>query len=161
MRSDGHVPGALDEISKPVVVAQLRAGRGRGHGMIIGLSLTPLNSSRTSRAAAHVRQAAAVTTTRAGRCRMSVETAPLGGPAMTIPTSVAALLERFFTQRLMQQRQASPHTISSYRDTFRQFLKFVQQRVHKLPSRLHFEEIDAPLLERTRLTSLWLLPYSC
>jgi site-specific recombinase XerC len=41
---------------------------------------------------------------------------------MTIPTSVAALLERFFTQRLMQQRQASPHTISSYRDTFRQFL---------------------------------------
>ena len=35
-----------------------------------------------------------------------------------------ALLERFFTQRLMQQRQASPHTISSYRDCFHQFLKF-------------------------------------
>ncbi len=46
----------------------------------------------------------------------------------------------------MQQRQASPHTISSYRDTFRQFLKFVQQRLHKLPSRLNFEEIDAPLI---------------
>ena len=56
------------------------------------------------------------------------------------------LLERFFTQRLMQQRQASPHTISSYRDTFRQFLKFVQQRLHKSPSRLNFEEIDAPLI---------------
>jgi len=37
---------------------------------------------------------------------------------------LAALLERFFTQRLMQQRQASPHTISSYRDCFHQFLKF-------------------------------------
>ena len=37
---------------------------------------------------------------------------------MTAP-SLAPLLERFFTQRLMQQRQASPHTISSYRDTFR------------------------------------------
>jgi site-specific recombinase XerD len=65
---------------------------------------------------------------------------------MTTPASFAALLERFFTQRLMQQRQASPHTISSYRDTFRQFLKFVQQRVHTPPSRLIFEEIEAPLI---------------
>jgi site-specific recombinase XerD len=65
---------------------------------------------------------------------------------MTTSTSLAPLLERFFTQRLMQQRQASPHTISSYRDTFRQFLKFVQQRLHKSPSRLNFEEINAPLI---------------
>lgn len=65
---------------------------------------------------------------------------------MTTPTSFAALLQRFFTQRLMQQRQASPHTIRSYRDTFRQFLKFVQLRLHQLPSRLTFEEIDAPLI---------------
>lgn len=61
-------------------------------------------------------------------------------------TSLAPLLERFFTQRLMQQRQASPHTISSYRDTFRQFLKFAQQRLHQPPSRLNFEQIDAPLI---------------
>jgi site-specific recombinase XerD len=65
---------------------------------------------------------------------------------MTTKTSLAPLLERFFTQRLMQQRQASPHTIRAYRDTFRQFLKFVQQRLHKPPSRLNFEEIDAPLV---------------
>ncbi len=65
---------------------------------------------------------------------------------MIIPTTLAPLLQRFFTQRLMQQRQASPHTISSYRDTFRQFLKFVQQRLRKPPSRLSFEEIDAPLI---------------
>ena len=32
IRREGHVPGALDEISKPVVVALLRAGRGRRHG---------------------------------------------------------------------------------------------------------------------------------
>jgi site-specific recombinase XerC len=43
---------------------------------------------------------------------------------MNTPINFAALLERFFTQRLMQQRQVSPHTIRSYRDTFRQFLKF-------------------------------------
>ena len=65
---------------------------------------------------------------------------------MTTQASFAPLLERFFTQRLMQQRQASPHTISSYRDTFRQFLKFIQQRLQKPPSRLNFEEIDAPLI---------------
>lgn len=65
---------------------------------------------------------------------------------MSISTPVAPLLERFFTERLMQQRQASPHTIGSYRDTFRQFLKFAERRLHRPPSRLTFEEIDAPLV---------------
>ena len=32
---------------------------------------------------------------------------------MTTLTSFPALLERFFTQRLIQQRQASPHTVGS------------------------------------------------
>lgn len=61
-------------------------------------------------------------------------------------TSLAPLLERFFIQRLMQQRQASPHTISSYRDTFRQLLRFAQQHLHQPPWRLTIEEIDAPLI---------------
>jgi len=65
---------------------------------------------------------------------------------MNTSLSLAALLERFFTQRLMQQRQASPHTVSSYRDTFRQFLKFTEQRLHKAPSQLNFQEVDAPLV---------------
>jgi site-specific recombinase XerD len=65
---------------------------------------------------------------------------------MTPAAGFAPLLERFFTQRLMQQRQASSHTICSYRDTFRQFLKFVQQRLRKPPSRLNLEEVDAPLI---------------
>ena len=65
---------------------------------------------------------------------------------MTTPSSLAPLLEHFFTQRLTQQRQASPHTISSYRDTFRQLLKFTEQRLHKAPSNLMFEQLDAPLI---------------
>jgi site-specific recombinase XerD len=65
---------------------------------------------------------------------------------MTRPTNLAPLLERFFTQRLMQQRQASAHTIRSYRDTFRQFLRFTQQRLHKAPDALAFEQLDAPLV---------------
>ena len=65
---------------------------------------------------------------------------------MKSPTTLATLLESFFTQRLMSQRQASPHTISSYRDTFRLLLRFAQRRLHKPPSRLALAEIDAPLI---------------
>ena len=65
---------------------------------------------------------------------------------MTSPTGLAPVLERFFTQRLMQQRQASPHTIRSYRDTFCQFLVFSQQRLRLHPSKMAFEQIDAPLV---------------
>jgi site-specific recombinase XerD len=65
---------------------------------------------------------------------------------MNTSLTLAVLLELFFTQRLMQQRQASPHTIRSYRDTFRQFLKFTEQRLQKVPSQLNFQEIDAPLI---------------
>jgi len=66
---------------------------------------------------------------------------------MTIhPTYLAPLLQRFFTGRLIGQRQASPHTISSYRDTFRMLLKFAQQRLDKPPSSLMFEDIAAPLI---------------
>lgn len=65
---------------------------------------------------------------------------------MKSPASLPTLLENFFTQRLMSQRQASPHTISSYRDTFRLLLTFAQGRLHKPPSRLDLTEIDAPLI---------------
>jgi site-specific recombinase XerD len=56
------------------------------------------------------------------------------------------LLQRFFTERLMRQRHASAHTISSYRDTFRLLLRFAHKRVHKTPDQLAFEDIDAPLV---------------
>jgi site-specific recombinase XerD len=70
----------------------------------------------------------------------------MGGAIMTSTPSLAALLESFFTQRLMKQRSASSHTISSYRDTFRLLLRFAQQRLGKPPSRLALQEIDAPLI---------------
>jgi site-specific recombinase XerD len=70
----------------------------------------------------------------------------MGESLMNAAASFAVLLESFFTQRLMQQRQASPHTISSYRDTFRLFLRFVKQHLNQSPSRLALEEIDAPLV---------------
>ena len=56
------------------------------------------------------------------------------------------LLERFFTQRLMQQRRASMNTIASYRDTFKMLLLFVHKRLRKVPSALALNDIDAPLV---------------
>jgi site-specific recombinase XerD len=56
------------------------------------------------------------------------------------------LLEAFFTDRLMRQRHASPHTIASYRDTFRLLLKFAQERLKKTPSKLTLEELDTPFI---------------
>jgi site-specific recombinase XerD len=65
---------------------------------------------------------------------------------MKAAPSFATLLQRFFTERLVQQRQASPHTISSYRDTFRLLLRFTRKRLRKSPDRIAFEDIDAPLV---------------
>lgn len=65
---------------------------------------------------------------------------------MSTTVSFPALLERFFTHRLIQQRRASPHTIASYRDSFRLLLLFAQAKLGKAPSQLAFEQIDAPLI---------------
>lgn len=65
---------------------------------------------------------------------------------MNSTVSFPTLLQAFFTRRLMQQRRASPHTIGSYRDTFRLLLQFVQAKIGQPPSQLAFEQIDAPLI---------------
>lgn len=65
---------------------------------------------------------------------------------MKSTSNFPGLLEGFFTQRLLQQKQASAHTIASYRDTFRLLFRFTEKRLHKTPSRLTLEEIDAPLV---------------
>ena len=56
------------------------------------------------------------------------------------------LLESFFMDRLMQQRQASPHTIASYRDTFRLLFQYAQQRLSKAPSQLTVPDLDTSFL---------------
>lgn len=60
--------------------------------------------------------------------------------------SFAVLLQRFFTQRLMQQKKVSPHTLCSYRDTFRLLLRFATKKLHTTPERLVIEQLDAPLV---------------
>lgn len=58
-------------------------------------------------------------------------------------SNFSTLLEAFFTDHLMRQRQASPNTIASYRDTFCLLLRFTQQRLKKSPSALTIEDLDA------------------
>jgi len=65
---------------------------------------------------------------------------------MKAAKSFAALLEGFFCDRLARQRRASPHTIASYRDTFKLLLRFAAERLGKAPSALDLEDLDAPFL---------------
>ena len=58
-------------------------------------------------------------------------------------TSLAPLLESFFTDRLYQQLRASPNTVSGYRDSFRLLLGFAQSHLGKAPSDLLLADIDA------------------
>jgi integrase/recombinase XerD len=61
-------------------------------------------------------------------------------------SALAPTLEAFFIERLMSQKRASRHTIAAYRDAFRLLLAFTQQRSGKAPSRLDFDDLDAPLI---------------
>ena len=51
-------------------------------------------------------------------------------------STLAPTLQTFFTQRLLGERQASPHTVAAYRDTFRLLLAFTTARLGKAPSQL-------------------------
>ena len=56
------------------------------------------------------------------------------------------LIETFFTDRLMRQRQASTNTIASYRDSFCLLFNFAKQRLKKEPSALSIEDLDAAFI---------------
>ncbi len=58
-------------------------------------------------------------------------------------TSLAPLLEAFFTDRLQRQRHVSPHTIAAYRDSFRLLLGFAEIHLKKHPSELVLDNLDA------------------
>jgi integrase/recombinase XerD len=61
-------------------------------------------------------------------------------------TALATTLQAFFTDRLIRQRQASPHTLAAYRDTLRLLLVFASARQKMEPSKLDIGDLDAPLI---------------
>jgi site-specific recombinase XerD len=54
-----------------------------------------------------------------------------------------ALLQTFFTDRLVRQLRASPHTVAAYRDTFRLLLRYAVERRRQPPTKLLTESLDA------------------
>jgi len=58
-------------------------------------------------------------------------------------TPLSPLLQGFFTERLARQRDASPHTVAAYRDSFRLLLEFVHRQTGMAPSKLTLEDLDA------------------
>jgi integrase/recombinase XerD len=61
-------------------------------------------------------------------------------------SALAPTLQAFFTERLVRQRHASPHTIAAYRDTMRLLLEFAAKRTGRQPTALQIDDLDAPLI---------------
>jgi integrase/recombinase XerD len=61
-------------------------------------------------------------------------------------TALPPTLQSFFTDRLTRQRQASPHTIAAYRDTWRLLLGYAARRTGRQPAQLDLADLDAPLI---------------
>jgi integrase/recombinase XerD len=61
-------------------------------------------------------------------------------------SDLAPALQEFFTRRLVSQRDASPATITAYRDTFRLLIGFAAARAGKAPSELGLADLDAPMV---------------
>jgi site-specific recombinase XerD len=67
---------------------------------------------------------------------------------MKTQATFSELLQAFFTEGLMEQRNASPNTIANYRDTFRLLLAFAHRRLKKIPTALRAQDLDAPFVNR-------------
>ena len=59
---------------------------------------------------------------------------------------IAPTLQAFFTDRLLTQRNASPETILSYRDTMRLLLTWAHAQTGKQPYQLEFDDLSPTLI---------------
>ena len=60
--------------------------------------------------------------------------------------SFATLLQRFFTEHLLQHRAVSPQTIAAYRDTFRLLLAFAEKHLGKEPQQFLLADLNAKFI---------------
>lgn len=63
-------------------------------------------------------------------------------------SSVAPTLQGFFTDRLLRQRQASPRTVTAYRDSLRLLVTWVHDTKKIPPHRLDWADLDAATITR-------------
>jgi len=67
-------------------------------------------------------------------------------PLLAVPADFAALLQRFFGERLIQQQNASPRTVAAYRDSIRLLLTYAERERGKPPAKLTLGDFDAALV---------------
>lgn len=60
-------------------------------------------------------------------------------------SALAPVMQGFFTEYLAHRR-SSPHTVSSYRDTFRLLVRYAHERVGKPPASLDVADLDAAMV---------------
>jgi site-specific recombinase XerD len=67
---------------------------------------------------------------------------------MKTQATFSELLQAYFTQRLMHECNASPHTIANYRDAFRLLIGFAHRNLKKHPTVLAMQDLDASFVCR-------------
>ena len=67
---------------------------------------------------------------------------------MKTQATFSELLQAYFTQRLMHECNASPHTIANYRDAFRLLIGFAHRNLKKPPTALAMQDLDAAFICR-------------
>ncbi|HJS95016.1 MAG TPA: tyrosine-type recombinase/integrase [Solirubrobacteraceae bacterium] len=61
-------------------------------------------------------------------------------------STLAPTMQAFFTDRLIEQRRASPNTIAAYRDTLRLLIAFAAKQLHRQPCQLDLADLNAELI---------------
>jgi integrase/recombinase XerD len=67
-------------------------------------------------------------------------------PLLADPAEFAALLQRFFVERLLQQQAVSARTVAAYRDTFRLLLGYADRKLGIPPAKLTLGDFDSELV---------------
>ena len=65
---------------------------------------------------------------------------------MNVKPDFSRSIQAYFLEHLMRQRQASPHTVASHRDTFRLLIAFAHKQLHIEPSGLSIQDLDVPFI---------------
>lgn len=65
-----------------------------------------------------------------------------------VPASIPAapLVQAFFVEYLLNQKNASPRTVAAYRDVFRLLLRFIHETKGVQPATLSVDDLDAPVI---------------
>jgi len=60
--------------------------------------------------------------------------------------SMGVLLQGFFLEHLVANKQASTQTVASYRDSFRLLLQYIHQHLKIEPAKMQLSDIQAPII---------------